>query len=305
MTRSKTLLLVGALALAALAFPQDWKGVTGRLEGKVLDPDGKPIPGAAVRLDLPGKGGPELRADKKGKWAVLSLGSGVWHVDVSADGFVTKRISATVMEEVRTPPIDIKLERAAPSGPPPEVLQAIQKGDDAYKAGDYATARVEYEKLLAMRPDLATTLHMQIARCYSQEKNYTKEIEHLQFVLDADPTNVSVRKLMTLEALQGGFFEKGLGLLKGLDEASIRDPDVLYNIAVAFYNNQKVDEAIVYLTKAVTLSPAYGDGYFLRANAYLGQNKVPEAKADYAKFLEIAPQDARAETVRKVLAQLK
>jgi tetratricopeptide (TPR) repeat protein len=66
-----------------------------------------------------------------------------------------------------------------------------------------------------------------------------------------------------------------------------------------------VDEAIVYLTKAITVNPAYADGYFLRANAYLGQNKITQAKADYAKFLEVAPQDARAETVKKVLTQLK
>jgi hypothetical protein len=62
------------LAMVLLAAPvaaQDWKGM-GRLEGRVLDPDGKPIEGATVKLDLPERGGgpAPLTTDKKGKWAV-------------------------------------------------------------------------------------------------------------------------------------------------------------------------------------------------------------------------------------------
>lgn len=298
-------MLVGAAALATPALAQDWKG-QGRLSGKVMDPDGKPIANATIKLELAGRGGTEIKSDKKGTWAILGLASGAWYVDVAAEGYATKRITASVRQEERTAPIDLKLDKAAPKGPPPEVMAAIQKGDDAYKAGNYPEARAEYEKLLAMRPDLATTLHMQIARCLAQEKSYEKELEHLQFVLDADPTNVNIRKLMALEAFNGGLVDKGLELMKGLDEAALQDPDVLYNIAVAFYNNQKVDDAITYLTKAVAVNPTYADGYFLRANAYLGQNKIAEAKADYAKFLEVAPaDDTRTETVKKVLAQLK
>ncbi len=311
MSLTRACLVVGALSLATPALTQDWKG-TGRAEGKVLDPDGKPLQGVVVRLELPGRGSTELKTDKKGQWAILGLAGGNWNVDFSLKGYDTKSIAARLTSG-NNPPIEVKLTKAAPVGPPPEVMDKLSKGDESYKAGKYPEARAQYEgaleayeKLPAKKPEVSTALHMQIARCYSQEKNYAKELEHLQFVLDADPTNVEVRKLMALEAFQGGLLDKGLELLKGLDETAIQDPDIFYNIGVSFFNNQKVDEAIIYLTRALALNPAYADGYFLRGNAYLNLGKLGEAKADYKKFMEVAaPDDSRVETIKRVLEQIK
>jgi predicted Zn-dependent protease len=297
-------LLLAGMSLAAPAVAQDWKG-GGRLEGRVMDGDGKPLANAVVKLQLPKRGGTQLRTDAKGKWAFLGLASGSWNIDIEAPGFAPKQVSVQVSEIQRTPLIEVKLEKAAPAGPPPEVVRALEKGDEAFKAGRYEDARRAYEELLALRPEFAAHLHLQIAFCYGKEKNSAKELEHLQYVLDANPTDVKLRKLMTLEALEGGMFDKGLELLKGLDDSTLQEPDVLYNIAVAFFRNQKVDEAILYLTKALTIDPTYADGYFLRGNAYLGQNKVEAAKADYRRFLQVAPTDPRAETVKKALDQLK
>ena len=85
--------LATILLLAAPLAAQDWKGM-GRLEGKVLDPDGKPIEGATVKLDLPerGGGGPTAKTDKKGKWAVGGIVGGRWNADIEAAGFVLKKV---------------------------------------------------------------------------------------------------------------------------------------------------------------------------------------------------------------------
>jgi tetratricopeptide (TPR) repeat protein len=294
--------LACVLAWAGPALTQDWKG-SGRLEGKVVDADGKPVADANVKLDLAGRGGTSLKTDKKGHWAILGLASGSWTVDVEAQGYTTKRTTVQVQQETRLAPIETKLDQ---SGPPAEVLAAVKKGDEAYAAGHWAEARAEYEKLLTLRPDLSRHLHLQIARCYSQEKNYEKELEHLQAILDANPGDQEVRMLAALEALrQRELFDRGVELLKGIDESTLQDPDVLYNIAVAFFNNQRPEDAARYLTRALSVKPDYADGYFLRANAYLNLNKIPEAKADYSRFVELAPSDPRVEAVKKVLAQLK
>src|SRR5688572_6190167 len=117
-------LLVGLAVAAAPLGAQDWKG-TGRLEGKVLDANGKPVEGATVKLDNPARGGgPTVKTDKKGKWAFLGLVAGAWNIDAEADGHAPRKLSVTLPDEsTRRPPIEIKLERAAPKGPPPEVLQ--------------------------------------------------------------------------------------------------------------------------------------------------------------------------------------
>jgi tetratricopeptide (TPR) repeat protein len=306
MAAHRYVLVAAALALAAPAFAQDWKGM-GRLEGRVLAPDGKPLPDVTVKLNLPSRGGgTTIKTDKKGHWAIGGIASGAWQIDLEAPGYAVKKITLNLpSESARLAPVDVRLEKAAPTGPPPEVREALEKGDAAFKDGRFAEARVEYEKLLALRPELADTLNRQIAFTYSREGNYAKEVEYLEKVLQANPTDLNLKLLTAQEALQGGMLDKGLELLKGIDDSTIKDPAVFYNVAVLLRNAQKPEEAIVYLTKAITVDPTYVDGYFQRGLAYLGLQKTPEAKADFQKVIELAPTGAQAETAKKALQQLK
>ena len=299
-------MILAAALLTAPSSAQDWKGL-GRLEGKVLDPDGKPIEGAVVKLDLPERGGgPTLKTDKKGKWAVGGIVGGKWNADIAAPGYVVKQVYINLpSESARVPPLEVKLERAAPAGPSPELLAAVEKGDTAYKAGKYADARAEYEKVLALKPELSSTLHEMIARCYSQEGDYAKSAEHLQHVVDADPTNVKAKILLAQEALRATQVERGMTVLKSIDQAAVTDPEIFYNVAVILLNQNRAEDAIPYLSKSVTLDASYVDGYFQRGLAYLGQGKTAEAKADFQKVMELAPTSPQGETAKKALEQIK
>lgn len=302
----RSALALGVLTLAAPAFSQDWTG-SGRLEGKVLDPDGKPMAEVVVKLDNPGRGGgPTLKTNKKGQWAYLGLAAGNWNIDFEAAGYATKKVSVVLPSEVaRIPPMEVRLDKAAPTGPPPEVMEAIAKGDAAYKEGRWAEARAEYEKLVALRPDLATTLSLQIARCYKQEGNIAKQLDYLQKVLDADPGNAAIRTLMAMEAMEAGMLERGMALLEGLDQTTINNPDVFFNIGVGFVNQSKPEMAIGYFSKAIAVDPTYVDGHFQRGMTFLGMQKLAEAKADFLKVVELAPEGPQATAARKVLEQLK
>src|SRR5688500_6618553 len=307
MTRFRaTTIALSLTAFAGLALAQDWTGM-GRLEGKVTDTDGKPIENAAVKLDQPARGGgPSVKTDKKGKWAYLGLVAGTWNIDVAADGFTTRQIKVSLPSEgARVPPIEVKLEKAAPKGPPPEVLQALGKAEEAYKAERFEEAIAEYEKLLALRPDLSVTIHQQIGFASIRLRRYEAALTHLQKVLDADPTNVVIRGFMAQAAIEGGMLERGMQLLAGIDETTIKSPDLFFNIGVNFLNANQPDQAIAYFTKAVTVDPAYADGYFRRALAYIQTSRIAEAKTDLRKVIELTPEGAQAEAAKKTLEQLK
>jgi tetratricopeptide (TPR) repeat protein len=295
-----------ALALASPALAQDWKG-TGRMEGKVTDEKGAPIAGATVKLAREGYGdGTTVKTDKKGHWAILGIGAATWNADIEAAGYTPKKISVNLpSESARLAPIEVKLDKAAAAGPPPEVLQALEKGEAAYKEGRFADARAEFEKLLALRPDLATTIHQRIGFAYIQEKEYAKGLEHLQKVLDAEPNNNVVRGIMAQAALEGGMLDRGMELLKGIDESGVKSPDLYFNVGVKIVNANKPDEAITYFTKAITLDPTYADGYFRRGLAYMGVGKMAEAKADFNKLLELQPTGPQADVAKKALASIK
>jgi tetratricopeptide (TPR) repeat protein len=270
-----------------------------RVEGKVLDEDGAPIAGATVALENPSMGPARTVAtDEKGVWAVLGLEAGTWNLDFGADGYITRRISVELSSFSNLKPIEIRLERA---GPPPELLETAEKGDAAYAAGRFSEAREHYENLLALRPDLGATLHVQIARCYKEEGSVEKEVEHLQAALDADPANHTVRMLLAMEVIAMGETDRGRELLKAVDEGEIASADVFYNIGVSLLNQGNSNEAVEYFTKSVEIDPSYTDGYYQRGLTYLGLQKLEEAKEDFQKVLELAPEGAQAETARKVL----
>jgi tetratricopeptide (TPR) repeat protein len=309
--------LAMVLCAAAPLAAQDWKGM-GRFEGRVLDPDGQPIIGAEVKLNLPSRGGgTTVKTDKKGRWAIAGVAAGQWDVDITAPGYVPSKGRFNLpSEESRPAPVVVKLEKAgsgasAPSADP-ALLAAVQKGDEAYKAGKFAEARAEYEKVLFLRPDLGPTLHELIARCYSQEGNYAKAVEHLQPVLEARPDDANVRVLMAQEALRGGLLDKGLELLKGLDEKSVTNAEIYFNVAAILRNQPdaatdpaKAGMITDYLSKAIALDAKYVDAYMQRAFAYLGAGKTAEARADFQKVVELAPGTPDAETAKKALASLK
>ena len=140
--------------------------------------------------------------------------------------------------------MEIRLEKSGPAPVPPEVLETVKKADEAYKAGRFAEAQAEYEKLLALRPDLATTIHQQMGFSLIQQKKYPEALEHLQKVLDADPANAPIRVIAAQAALSGGLIDRGLALLKALDESAIKTPDVFFNVGVALINANRPEDAI-------------------------------------------------------------
>jgi tetratricopeptide (TPR) repeat protein len=226
-----------------------------------------------------------------------------WNLDFSADGYETKKVSVNLpAEAARLKPVTVPLKKA---GPPPELRAAAQRADDAYKAGRFAEARAEYEKLLASSPELAATIHQQIGFSFIQEKQYGQAVDQLEKVLAADPTNADVRAIAAQAALEGRLMEKARQLLAGLDEGKIRNPDVFFNMGVNFLNAGTTDDAIVYFGKAIALDPKYVDGYYRRALGYLGQGRTASARADFQKVIELQGDGEMAKMSRKALESLE
>ena len=298
-------LLATALLAASPAFAPDWRGL-GRVEGKVADAQGRPVVGAVLKLELPSRGTTTVHTDKKGRWVAGGIAAGNWNADVEAPGYVTCRIRFTLASESqRLTGIDVELEAAAPQGPPPAVLAALQRADDAYKAGRFEDAVAEYRTLLSLRPDLATTIHQQIGFSLVQLERYPEALDHLQKVLDADPSNHRMRAIMAQAAVEGGLADRTLALLEGLDDAAISSPDVYFDVGVGFVNANRPEEAIVYFTKAIAKDSAYADGYFRRGLAALQLGRLAEAKADLVKLVELRPEGPEADLARKALEQLE
>lgn len=292
------------LTLATPLLAQDWKGM-GRLMGKVVDPDGKPVVGASVKLDCPQRGGgTTVTTDKKGTWSYQGLVACTWNVDVKAEGFQARGVSVPLSSEnARMIPVEIKLER--PKGPPPELAEALKKGDDAFKAENWEEARVNYEKLMALQPDLAPALSPRMARIYAGLKNPEKAIEYLQKTIDADPSNQQMKMVAANAAMDAGLTDKALAFLATVDDAQLSNGDGYFDVGVAFLRKGDSANSVTYFTKAIAKDPKIVEAYYWRGISYVQQNKLAEARVDMQKVVELDPAGPNGEKAKKALEGLK
>jgi tetratricopeptide (TPR) repeat protein len=307
---SGLLLLALALAWASPLQGQDWRG-SGRVDGWVKDQNGQPIADATLQLSREKGPGPSAKTNKKGYWAVLGLIGGPWNVDITAQGYAPRKLTVNISEANRIPPMEIRLEpTAAPVAQAPqkdvagEVTAAVNQGNKLLGEKKFAEARAEYEKALAVVPDNAA-LWKGIAQTYHGEGNKAKTEESLRKVVALDPSDTDSQILLADALIDQGKIDDGRAILDGLAAGAIKDPAVYQNLAIVFMNKKRPDDARAFLTKAITADPNVPDNYYYRGLANIQAKKNAEAKADFQKYLELAPSGSEAKEVKEMLQALK
>jgi Tfp pilus assembly protein PilF len=296
---SSFILLALALTFAATAAAQSWRGMA-RMTGKVSDEEGKPLEGVVVKLALPGAGGTELKTNKKGEWEIGGLARGDWQVDFELSPYESRRLTVSIAELTRTPPVEIKLKL--------DVNEAIRiqvvKAAELLAQQKYAEARAMYESVLTKYPS-AYRLEPYIARTYYLEKNYDEAIKHMKIAIEKDPSDVENKLRLGNILMDVGRMDEGRALLETVDDSAVKDPAIFVNVGISLMNQDKAALALPYFEKAVKNFPDKGDGYYYRALIRLQKGDTEGTKADLRKFLELSPNAPEAPAARKALEQLK
>lgn len=297
--------MVALSVTTAVASAQVWRGM-GRLAGKVTDESGTPIDGVVVKAYLPeAKGGTQTKTNRKGEWVIGGIARGQWELDFSKSGYETRQITLGLSEMQRTPPVEIKLKKVAPTVDPTEkIRQELLKAAELMQRKKFAEARGIYEQLLAKYPE-AHQLHPLIARAYYGEANPQRSIEHLRTALEKDPTNVEVRLLLGNVLAETGDADEGKRLLASIDEQLVKDPTTFLNIGITLFNQSKLAEALTYFEKTISRFPDFPDAYYFRGVIRLQNGDPAGAKTDLTKFVAMAPSVPEAATAKKILEQLK
>lgn len=293
------------VGLAAAASAQSWRGM-GRIAGKVTDEGGAPVEGVVVKAFLPeAKGGTEVKTNNKGEWALGGISRGEWQLDFTKPGYEPRQISVSVAEMTRTPPMEIKLKRAAPTvDANVEIRAELEKAAALLGRKSYSGARQIYEQLLAKYPE-AHQLHPLIARTYYGENQFDNAIEHLRMALTKDPENIEIKLLLGNILVEQGNTEEGQQLIASIDETKVKEPTTFLNVGIVMLNQNKTGEAMQYLDRTIRLFPNSPDAYYYRGITHLQAGRTAEAKADLQKFVGMAPDAPEAVTAKKILESLK
>lgn len=323
MKRATSLLFLIALITASAFASEDWRG-TNRVSGSVVDAAGKPVKGAvlAFRIQKGSNGGPDVKADDNGKWAVLGLGAGSWNIDVTAPGFQTKQLSVNFSEGQRLPPMKITVDPApqaqpATAGEPAQeevkiggvavtkdIADAVDAGNKALADKNFKEAVSQYEKAY---PTLSANLALKqaLARAYYGDNQLKKAVPLMEELYKADPTNVPNAMLYADLLLEDGQLDAGKSVIDKLPADALKDPTAVINVGILMLNKKQPAAARDYFSKAIAIDGTRADSYYYRGLSEVQLNKLKEAKADFEKTLAISPDGPEAKEAKEILKSIK
>lgn len=291
----------------------------------------------------PEEGPDPVFTDKKGRWAVGGLEGGPWTVIIEVEGYLLSEGSFNVDEFRAARPLVVNLtpipkedlidQRAA------EAKLQLDEGNTLLQEGKYAEARGKYEQALTnLEPEYHPLVLQGIASTYLGEENTEQALATLEQALALDPGNPDVLRAQARAYYQAGSVDRSIGSLQAivagnpddvatmqllidllvregreeeaatymakLPEGQHLAPDTVLNTGIALYNNNDLDGALAQFDRAVEENPDLPDAYYYRGLVNLGKGNNEQAAADLTKFLELAPDHAKASEAREFLKYL-
>ncbi len=313
----KSVVLIMIIALTSVSvFAQAGRG-KGRVNGVVLDKDGKPIEGAKIEMVYGSGGGAVFEAvtNKKGNWGIIGLGTGNFTVTATAPGYLPVSVNCYVSQLQRNPEVEIQLEQeAAGSGvvQDEDSFADLEQGNTFFEEGEYSLALTMYEEFLKKNPG-AYQVYLNIGDCYREKGDYEKAIEAYNTLLENTGTDETLGKTMNAKGLaalglcylrQDNFDKAQEYFVKSIEVAP-QDELLPYNVAEIYFSNQDIDRAQKYYEMAIEIKPDWPDPYLKLAYVHLNRAEMAEAAKYLEKFISLEPDTERTEQAKGILASIK
>ena len=310
---------------------------TGRISGKVLSKEGKPIPGAKVTLKRTDRAWTkDLIPDKNGTFLQVGLEPKDFEMTVSAPGYVdfkdsvhiplgdviVKNVTLLTPAEAKAAGQAAGTPQAIPDDPgaalDAEGREAFNAVIPLYNEGKYEEALPQVDKAYKTLTDAMSKLKDEQAKtelapellkiervlgiCMAQAG--TKKEEAEPYLLKALERNAKDERVIaglieTSKAKADKAAEQKYTAM--LEAIQGPNPDVIYNKGVEAFNAGKTKEAKAHLLKALEVDPKYAEAHYLLAMVEFGENNLKGTKHNLERYIELAPNGKNAATAREML----
>jgi tetratricopeptide (TPR) repeat protein len=297
-----------AVAAAMLA------GAQARLMGRVTDTEGNPIEGATVTVTTPNLGTFKLTltTDRKGQYGTIIADATMpYHLKFEKEGYAAfegdKKIPVG-----ETGGIDAKLRKASEAqpaaAPPPSpgdaAVAAYNEGVDLLNAGKTDAAEKKFLEAVRKNPDLPAPWKALTIIAYNR-KDWAHTLEYGDKATELDPSLSTLYAMMAEAARQSGDKKAAAEWEARNAEANPDKPETLYNKGIEAYNQNRMKDAEVSLSRAIQVRPDYALAHFWLGMAQINLKKSADAKSHFQKYLKLDPKGSEAETAREMLSVLK
>lgn len=278
--------LLMAVLVATTAFAQG----RGRIEGKVVDDLGQPLAEVVIRAQKVGS--PEEvaegKSNEKGEFTLQRLSNGQWRLEFQREGLEAEPVTTEVANN-RAPALAVTMAKPDPMA---FINAELKRAVGLMQGGDIPGARAVYENLYVKYPQ-PFQFPFAIATTYAAEKNYEKALEFANIAAEKDPTAVDVKMLTAEIHIEAGRRDEALKILDAIDVKQVEDPVMFINAGIILINDNKPDEAVQLFDRLLERWPDEHKLHYYRGRANLAGQKLDVAKADFEKFISLAPADSK------------
>jgi tetratricopeptide (TPR) repeat protein len=327
-------LVAGTVGVFLLASAAPALAQNGALRGRVVNVDGRPVDMVEVVFDFVGDVKRQVKTitDKNGEWVRpgLPAGGGTWTITAKKNNLMgtAEKITIKINETIKVPDIVIMTEADRAKGVRPSVSseeaaaaakkaaetdKLLEEVNAAITAGKHDEAieklKTLAERLLTERNDKCSACHAKMGDIYMLKKDEKEAEAAFLKAIEADPGKPGPYNALASLYNEQRKFEEATKMSAKATElmgaAGASDPAALYNQGVILWNQSKIAEAKAQWAKALELDPKMADAHYWFGMASVNQGNVADAKKAFTTYLELAPKGQFADTAKAILASIK
>ncbi len=312
-----SLITLISFLFVSYTFSQAGRG-KGRIAGVVVDEEGNPIKSAKVVIQFIKyeQAKQEATTNKKGEWAFLGLGTGMWRVTASADGYISTYVEIYVRQLQKNPKITLTLKKIKESD---NTIMKDEASFNLFEEANLLFADKKYDEALALleqfleQNPIAYQAHLSIGDCYREKGEFDKAREEYNRALEKAQNDEEMGGETAAKALAAlgeiylrkEDFEKAQNYFKQSIEAYPENEILAYNVGEIYFSNQKIDEAIHYFELSTQIKPDWSSSYLKLGYVYLNKSDYEKSKLNFNKFLELDPESSEAPAVKNIVDYLE
>jgi len=319
--RARIGLTLAAFVLGLTALSTIGSAQTGRLKGKVVDAENKPVEGAAIVMESKEMNRKlSTKTDKRGEYSQF-LAPGTYIVTASK-GNLTQTFELKVSIDEKEQNFTLKAgtaggasdaERKKQEAEMAAVKATFEQGVTLSNESKYDEAVAKFNEVLVKVPK-CTECQTNIAAVYMRKKEYDSAEAAYKKALEINPSsaeaymglaNVYNAQKKFDQATEAGAQAQKLLSAPGAAGGGAVNASAVFNQGVIAWNAGKIPEAQKLFEQAVAADPKMAEAHYWLGMAMVNQGKLPDAVKSFEEYLKLDASGQYAEQAKGMLAAIK
>ena len=321
-------LALSVFVLMLVGLPAIGNAQTGRLKGKIVDADGKPVEGAVITIASKEMNTKRtVKSDKRGEYTMF-VAPGPYIVTAEKGPLSLTQETRVSIDEKE---LNFTLrpggggggaagggaadaERKKAEAANAAIKTAFAEGAALGNDGKTEEAVAKFNEVIAKVPN-CTECYNNIGALYFKAKEYDKAEAAYKKASEVTPTSAeafmglsnvyNAQKKFDQASEAGATAQKLLSAAGGAAGGGGASASAAYNQGVIAWNANKPADAQKLFEQAISIDPKYADAHYWLGMANVNQGKLPEAVKSFEEYLKLAPTGQYADQAKGILGSIK